>query len=50
MRPRKDDEDNISLKYPFGEKSHFWLFPKLPDKDDNEMTTADETALKKRIK
>ena len=48
MRPRKDDEDNISLKYPFGEKSRFWLFPKLPDKDDNEMTAADETALKKK--
>ena len=48
MRPRKNDEDNISLKYPFGEKSRFWLFPKIPDKDPNEMSTHDEAALKKK--
>ena len=48
LRPRKDDEDNISLKYPFGEKSRFWLYPPLPDKDSNEMSSADEAALKKR--
>ena len=47
-RPNKDDEDNISLKYPLGEKSRFWLYPTLADKDPNEMSTADEAALKKR--
>ena len=48
MKPRKEDEDNISLKYPFGEKSRFWLYPKLPDKDSTEISAADETALKKK--
>ena len=51
MKVKKDDEDNISLKYPFGEKSRFWLFPiEKPDKDSTEMSTADEAALKNRNK
>lgn len=48
MRKKQDDEDNISLKYPLGEKSRFWLYPILADKDANEMSTADEAALKKK--
>ena len=48
MKPKKDEEDNISLKYPIGEKSRFWLYPKLPDKDSTEVSAADETALKKK--
>ena len=48
MKSRIDVEDNISLKYPIGEKSRFWLYPKQKDKDPNEMSTADEALLKKR--
>ena len=36
------------MKYPLGEKSRFWLYPKQQDKDPNEMSTADESVLKKR--